>query len=158
MIIDRKFKKNVYKYLWQCLLAAVIIFIISVVLDMMLQTTTIASIGATVFILYTMPHTRRSRARYVLGGYTIGVVTGGVCYLLSTIINGNSHNLLMAVAVGVAILLMSMTNTEHPPAAGLAIGIVMEGLDLYTVVVIYISISIAIVGKKLLSRWMIDLV
>jgi CBS-domain-containing membrane protein len=61
------------------------------------------------------------------------------------------------LAVGLAMLLMVVTNTEHPPAAALAMGIAVEGADLAAVVTVYICLAIVFIGKKVLDRWLIDL-
>lgn len=156
--IDEKFKKNKQKYILQCLLAATIVVIIAILLDIFLQTAILASVGATVFIVFTMPHTKRSRPRYILGGYTIGVVVGTLCYIISTMSTTYIQSVLVGVTVGLCIFfIMVVTNTEHPPAAAVAMGIVVEGIDIYTVFIIYICIVIVLVGKQLLSKWLIDL-
>lgn len=156
-LFDKKFRQNKQKYILQCLIAMVIVGIISILLDLLLQTTILASVGATVFIIFTMPHTKRSRPRYILGGYTIGVVTGTLCYLLVDPSILYMHSILAAVSVGLCIFFMVVTNTEHPPAAAVAMGIVVEGIDFYTIVIIYLSIVIVLLGKRIMTKWLIDL-
>lgn len=155
--IDGKFKKYKIKYMVQCSLAALVIMIISVLLDVLLQTAILASVGATVFIAFTMPHTKRSKPRYILGGYTWGLLIGTICHLLSYQSVIYVQSVFIAIAIGLCIFFMVITNTEHPPAAGFAMGIVIEGIDIYTIVVVYIAIVLILVGKRLLSRWLIDL-
>ena len=48
-----------------------------------------------------------------------------------------------AVSVGLGILLMAATNTEHPPAAGTALGLVVHGLS-WSAVVFILSSSLAL--------------
>jgi CBS-domain-containing membrane protein len=155
--IDDKFKKNRSKYILQCVLAALIVLTISVFMDVFLQTATIASLGATIFILFTMPHTRRSRPKYVLGGYTIGIGVGTLCFIISELSSYNIENFLVALAVGLCIFLMVITDSEHPPAAAIAMGIAIEGADLRTIIILYGCLAIVIIGKQLLNKWLINL-
>lgn len=156
-LIDEKYKKNKRKYILQCLIASMIVLVIAVLLDVFLQTAIVASVGATVFIVYTMPHTKRSRIRYIIGGYTVGIIVGALMYYASSMSATPIRSLYAALAVGLCIFLMVITNTEHPPAAAVAMGIVIEGVDVYTVFIIYLSICIVLIGKELLKKWLIDL-
>ena len=53
---------------------------------------------------------------------------------------------------------MAITNTEHPPAAGTALGIVIQGWSYSTLLVIIITISLLSLTKYLLKSWLKDLV
>jgi|GEM_PF-1732409 hypothetical protein len=50
------------------------------------------------------------------------------------------------------------TNTEHPPAAGTALGITIQGWSYSTILVILITISLLSLTKYLLKPWLKDLV
>lgn len=156
-ILDDKFKKHRKKYILQSLIAMFVMIILGIFLDMFLQTTLLASIGATVFIIFTMPHTKRSRPRYVLGGYTVGMGVGYLCYVVLDPSFIFVESMLVALAVGLSIFIMVTTNTEHPPAAAVAMGTVISGIDLYTVVIVYLCLILILVAKQLLSKWLIDL-
>jgi len=45
-----------------------------------------------------------------------------------------------AMSVGLAIFVMVITNTEHPPAASLALGLVLNEFNYRTVIVVLIGI------------------
>ncbi len=154
---DPKFKHYRKHYILQSLIATCIIFTMSLFIDVLLQTTIIASVSASVFILYTMPKKRVSRGRYLFGGYAIGSIIGMLCHQLWYIDVFIVHHVLIAVAVGLTIFLMVITNTEHPPAAALAFGLTVEGATLFTIIGIYISLIIIFMGKKLLGKWLINL-
>jgi membrane protein implicated in regulation of membrane protease activity len=63
-----------------------------------------------------------------------------------------------ALAVGLSLFLMSLTNTEHPPAAGTALGIVVQPWSYQIVIFVLVSvISLAII-RRLLSRYLRDLI
>lgn len=62
-----------------------------------------------------------------------------------------------ALAVGLSIFLMAITNTEHPPAAGTALGVVAHAWSYQIVVFILLcAVSLAIV-RRLFSSHLRDL-
>jgi len=66
--------------------------------------------------------------------------------------------LIPSLSVGLSIFVMVITNTEHPPAAGTALGIVVQGWSYSTIVIILITISLLSMTKYLLKPWLKDLV
>jgi hypothetical protein len=109
-------------------------------LDTISHSAVIASLGASCFIVFTMPRARMSRPRFLIGGHVVGVAAGCVGRWLCAIpalarlpvFSLHSGVLCGALAVGLAIFVMVITDTEHPPAAGLALGKplqrILEGL------------------------------
>ncbi|MBU1862900.1 MAG: HPP family protein [Candidatus Omnitrophica bacterium] len=157
-IIDEKFKHNKWQYIGQCFLAAVSIFIVLLFLDARSNSAIIASLGASFFIVFTMPETQASSPRFLIGGYCVGIITGCICYYLSIMpvfaqlpfIQAFSYEIFGACAVGVAIFVMVITDTEHPPAAGVALGFVLNGYNLRTIAVVLIGIiSLAVIKTGL---------
>jgi len=66
--------------------------------------------------------------------------------------------LIPAISVGLAIFTMVITNTEHPPAAGTALGITIQGWSYSTILVIISTILLLSLFKYLLKTWLKDLV
>ena len=63
-----------------------------------------------------------------------------------------------ALAVGLAIFVMVITDTEHPPAAGLALGLVLnEACDARVLAVVLIGILALSLAKEVLKPLLIDL-
>jgi hypothetical protein len=62
---DTKFQHQRKQYLVQCLMATGTILIVLFILDSVLQTVLIASLAASAFIAFAMPHTRRSKPRLI---------------------------------------------------------------------------------------------
>lgn len=155
--IDPKFKGNRKNYMIQSSLALFVVFVMSLFNDIFIQTTIMVSLGASVFILFTMPHKQVSRGRYIFGGYTIGILSGSICTRLMMPNMILEESFILALAVGLAMFFMVVTNTEHPPAAGLAMGIAIDGADYRTIVAVYLCLVIVFIGKKILERWLIDL-
>lgn len=164
-IIDPKAKRNIKKYIFQCFLAAFAVALILVFFDVLNHTAIIASLGATTFIVYTMPESYASQARPLLGGYMIGISVGVICFFMMkseamcSIISITAIRFIIfgAIAVGISIFLMVITNTEHPPASGIALGLVINSWDYRTVIFISAGVIILFLIKSLLRKQLIDL-
>ncbi len=160
-LIDKKFKRNKKKYIVQCLMAAVAISAILIALNAFFNAAVIAAFGATCFIVFAMPHQKTSNPRRLIGGYIIGIAVGVGMYCLESVIPFHDISWLIslfgAVTVALSIFLMTMTNTEHPPAAGVALGIALDGFDPLGLLLIFSAVLILVAVKYLLRRWMINL-
>ncbi|KPK71692.1 hypothetical protein AMJ87_06965 [candidate division WOR_3 bacterium SM23_60] len=164
-IFDEKVKKNAGRYVLQCGLATVAVFVILLFLDILTQPAIIATLGATAFIVFTMPQSYASGPRPLIGGYVIGVGCGCLCYFLSMapfIVARFSDYLVLytvfgALAVGSAIFLMAITNTEHAPAAGMALGLVINTWDLSTVAFVIAAVLFLAGIRNVLGRFLLDL-
>ncbi len=164
-IFDRKVKKHLFKAIFQCVLAMIVMYLLLLFLDFATYPAVLASMGATVFIVFTMPDAYVSSPRSLIGGYFVGIVTGLICSFLysldiSTILSITDHQAnisLAAFAVGVSIFIMVSTDTEHPPASGLALGLVVNEWDFLTVVLLMTLILSLTVIKKMLKPILIDL-
>ncbi len=163
-ILDPKFRKNIWRYIFQCSLAAFSVFIILLFLNIQDDTAIIASLGATTFIMFTKPKAYAARARCLFGGYLIGIVTGIVFDLISQI--SRLHEIIpehvctvlfCALAVGMSMLLMTSLNAEHAPAAGVALGLVLNVWDRWTLTVIVAAVLMLFLMKKATEHYMIDI-
>lgn len=56
-----------------------------------------------------------------------------------------------AVTLGLVILLMSITDTEHPPAAATGLGFALQSLEL-TLVVLFIAAVLTLAASKVIFR------
>lgn len=165
-VIDVNFRKNTLKYIFQCFLAALTILAVLLFLDVLKEAALITALGASAFIVFTMPTQYSSDPRRLIGGYTVGLASGFIFYLLSTSELGNSlignrtTSIVVfgSIAVGSAIFIMAVTNTEHAPAAGMALGLVINNWDYLTIIFIIISILWMISVKIILKRYLIDLI
>lgn len=157
-LLDSKFKNNKKQYVLQCLMATVSLLIIFGTIDYVLHTVIVASLGATSFIVFTLPHKNSSRARYILGGYVLGTVAGSICALLVSLHILLTPMLVGALAVGLSMFLMVIFNMEHPPASAFALGIAIEGFDLRTVFFVFLVTFTLLLIKYLNRKWFIDLI
>jgi len=164
--IDRKFHRNVGRYFFQCALATGAVLVILLVLNVITQAVIIASLGASSFIAFTMPHANVSRPRYLVGGYVCGMAAGLAMDLLGEAVGDpvlagwtlRGDVLFGAAAVGLAIFLMVVTNTEHPPAAGLALGVVLSEWNLPALVVPLVGIVALSLARLAMKPILINLI
>jgi CBS-domain-containing membrane protein len=156
-LLDEKFKGDKLRYLLQSLLATVVVCVLLLVLDTVTNAAVIAALGASSFIAFTMPHANVSKFRYLIGGYLMGILAGVLCRAAMNALHLSNQGATAAyvlfggVAVGVAIFLMVITNTEHLFAASLALGLVLNGFDLRVVLCIMLGIVALAVIKLLLK-------
>ena len=80
---DEDFLNHPGQYLVQSALAGVTLWLAIIMLDLATKGIIIASLGATMFILFATPHRKSSQGRYVVGGYVMAGIIGLVIGLLS---------------------------------------------------------------------------
>jgi CBS-domain-containing membrane protein len=164
-ILDIKLKHNVWRYIFQSSLAAFTILCVLIFLEVLKHTAIIASLGATLFIVFTSPRAYSSHPRPLIGGYLVGIASGLLCDLISeSLLMLNifpnkeiSYIIFGALAAGVAILIMTITDTEHPPAAGIALGLVLNEWDYKTLIFILSAVILLFIVKSLLKKVLVDI-
>ena len=136
-LIDRRFRRRWKNYLFQCGLSTLALLIIFLVVDVVLRAAIVVAIASTAFIVFVIPHSAASSPQRVIGGQVVAVIVGttfSALYLLPVLgeLAEGSHiarDIFATISVGLSILLMVVTNTEHPPATGTALGLVVSGWD-----------------------------
>ena len=164
-IFDEKFSCNKIRYIIQCLLATLSVFLVLLVLDVITDTAVVAALGASSFIAFTMPEARASQPRFLVGGYLIGIIVGTACCFLSSssllslipVIQQYNQVIFGALAVGLAIFLMVVTNSEHPPAAAVALGLAINSFNLWVVIVALVGIILISTIKTIIKPLLINL-
>ena len=158
-------RENIERYAIQCSLAAIVVLILLLVLDAVTQTVLIAAFGSSTFIAFAVPRSLHSSPRYLVGGYIAGMIAGttmsslAAAFGITDIVFAHSGMILFgALATGIAMFLMVITRTEHPPAAALALGLVLNEWDLLTLSVILIGVIALCVIKRLVLPLLMDLV
>jgi len=164
-IIDKKIQKNLFNYIIQCLIATSILFISLLFLNVLTETAIIASLGATSFIVFAMPNTYAASPRRLIGGYFIGISSGIICYqfgqisypFIISMSNQKVPIFFAAIAVGLSIFIMTITNTEHAPAAGIALGLVINQWNVTSIAFIIIVMLLMIITHHVLKPYLINL-
>jgi CBS-domain-containing membrane protein len=118
--------KELWKsYLWQCACATVAVLVVLLIVNLQ-QAVVISSIGATTFIVFIKPGNTFATPRSIVGGHVVGVLVGSA-FALVPHPTSLTTSVVYALAVGLALFLMAVTDTEHPPAAGTALGVLLAG-------------------------------
>jgi CBS-domain-containing membrane protein len=160
-LIDEKFRQSPMRFLAQSFLAFAAVAIIAVYLGALTNGAVVAALGASAFIVFATPEHDTAQPRRLIGGHGICIGVGLLCsipFRLALIPRtATSVGLIAAAAVGLAILAMTVTNTEHPPAAGnaLAFAISARGTDH----VLFIVAAVVCLGliHRFLRKWLRDL-
>ena len=153
-------KENIRRYLLQCTLAGACVFVLLIVLDAVTQTVLIAALGASAFIAFAVPLSLHSSPRHMIGGYLAGIFSGCTMSFLYTAMDltsafGASAGMIVAgaFATSLAMFLMVVTRTEHPPAAALALGLVLNEWNLLTLAVVLGGV----IGLSIIKRAILPL-
>ncbi len=163
-VIDKQVSEHLSQYIQQCFMATGVIIAVILAFDVVEQTVIIATLGATTFIVFAMSHSYASEPRRIYGGYAIGILIGLLVYYLEMFLmwvdpsGFDGINIFLGgFAIGTSIFLMVFTNTEHPPAAGLSIGLLFNPWTVETIFVIIVAIFFLSTTKYFLRHWLIDL-
>jgi CBS-domain-containing membrane protein len=164
-VLDEKFIRNKGRYILQSGMATLSVFIVLLLIDAISNAVVIAVFGASAFIAFTIPQADVSRPRYLIGGYLVGIAVGALFHSLLpiaildqiTLVEGFSQVLYGALAVGSAIFLMVITDTEHPPAAGLALGLVLNEFNFKVLFVVLAGIILLSLIKTVLKPFLRNL-
>lgn len=147
-------------YVFQSLLATISVFCVLLFLEHG-EEVIIASLGASAFIVFALPDSFSAQPRNVLGGHIVGMICGCIGYWLLTLLPNPDQFVtesgIHAFAVGLSIFIMVVTDTEHPPAAGTALGIAVEGISQRVILsVLFFSIVFTFI-RLLLKKHLRDL-
>lgn len=164
-IIDKSFTRAPKSYIIQSLLATVAIVIILYFVEVLTHAAIVAALGASTFIVFAMPHSITAQPRRLIGGHAVGLLSGLLCYYVFFTsplgeLAANWEFLIWfacALSVGLSIFLMTITNSEHPPASATAVGIVAHGWSYQTVIFVLVCAIGLAIARRLLRRYLRDL-
>lgn len=110
-----------------------------------------------------MPGYITAQPRRVIGGHTVGIIGGLVGWYISTGVKGNGSSVVGCIlSVFLATFIMVISNTEHPPAAGTALGLAgIDWSDINNAHIIPLTIGATILMsliKRILKPWLRDLI
>jgi len=157
-----EFRRHWKNYVFQSLLAAVVLLIALWVLKAecgllsVKGAVIVASIGATAFIVFAMPGALTAKPRNVIGGHAVGIICGALGSLAAG--PESSHAVVAyALAVGLSIFVMVVTDTEHPPASGTALGIAIAGFSWGIALAVVTAAVLLAAAHRLLRSYLRDL-
>ena len=133
-LIDKSFTKSPKSYIFQSLLAVIAVLIILTFVEVLTHAVIVAALGSSAFVIFAMPNHVTAQPRRLIGGHVVGILCGLICYFI--FLTGPLGRLsedvefirwvAAALSVGLSIFIMTITNTEHPPASATALGIVVH--------------------------------
>jgi CBS-domain-containing membrane protein len=153
---DRRLSTNWRRYVVQSVLAMVTMLALMLLLSSR-RGAVVASIAASTFIVFAMPSTRPARPRNLIGGHLIGLTCGALVGLIphhSPFITAG----LYALCVGCSVFLMVALHMEHPPAAGTALGVALDGFSATLFLSVLVCIVTLAAVRVLLGPKLLDLV
>lgn len=153
--IRGEFRRLWKNYLYQSLLATVIVFVVLLLLNAQ-HTVVIASIGSSAFIVFTMPRNITAKPRRVIGGHLVGLFSGSLCALIPHSAALPSI-VVYSLAVGISIFLMVALDVEHPPASETALGIAITGFSLGVMVAVLTSSIALSLAHRFSKKFLKDL-
>jgi len=153
-------------YLFQCSLVTASLLIILLVEGALLRAAIVVAVASTAFTLFVVPHSVVSTPRNVVGGHAMAVIAGSIFAGIIAIPNVASlvepflylRNLIAALSLGLCIFGMVITHTEHPPAAGTALGLVVHDWTGSAVVFIMMSVVALTLVRLVLKPRLINLI
>ena len=97
-----------------------------------------------------------AQPRNVIGGHIVGLLCGLLgAWILQTLPLRHDHieNAIYAAAVGLSIFAMVISDTEHPPAAGTALGVATKGFNVHVILgVLLFAVLFSIIRWLLRNR------
>ncbi|MQG22270.1 MAG: HPP family protein [SAR202 cluster bacterium] len=165
-ILDQYFHSRWAHYTFQCLLAALSLLVILLVGDTLLQIAIVVGVASSAFTIFVVPNSVAATPRKVIGGHLVAGVIGSIISLTLDLQMFSAYesvsaryilDIAAALSVGVGIFFMVVTNTEHPPAAGTSLGLVIHGFEWTSVVFILSSAILLSIIRLILRNRMINL-
>ena len=164
--IDPQFRRQPRHYFVQGGLATIGMFAVLLFVDSFSDAALVAALGASVVIIFVHPTSKLGAPRALVGGHLLGLLVGSVFSMIlfappvSGILEGVGalRDLALAASVGAVIILMAITDTEHPPAGGTVLGMSTRVFDPSIFAIIIGAVIVLAVMKRILRRYLRDLI
>jgi hypothetical protein len=183
-IIDPEFEINPKPYVVQMTIAGIFMLFAFVGFNIYTQSALIAGFSSSVFLAFAIPDSHSTDIRPMVGGYLVAILVGAFLSLIY--MSALSHDILGAfgalfglahissygispyspayiaffafLAFIITAFTMATTDTEHAPAVGIAVGMIINPWSIKTIAFLIIGISVLALLKKALEKWMVNLV
>ena len=135
--LDPGFAAHPGQFVSQSVLATLALLAVLLFADSLSSAAIAAGLASSVVIIFINPSNRTARIRSVVGGHGVALALGSIFSIILFVgpVEGFLDTaswvrvLSYALVVGLGLLVMAVTNTEHPPAAGIAIGMASREWD-----------------------------
>ena len=170
-IHKRPFRENIH-LLWQSSLVFVIMALFLLAMHHLANAdTTLGAIGATslgasAFLIFVAHDTVMARASRMIWGYILGIIVGVVISIVVHYVDGchmeictltSSYAIGAGVAAFILTILMNLFDCQHPPAIGIAIGVILRGWTWPGVLTVIAFVLLIALLRKVLRPYLINL-
>lgn len=162
---DPGFARFPWVFVFQAALATVVMLAILTFVQSLSSAAIAAGLASSVVGIFIAPSNQTARIRSVVGGHGVALALGSLFSVMlflgpvqAFLIDADVlRNLSYATAVGAAMLLMAITNSEHPPAAGTALGMASREFDILIFLSIIGAVALLAVMKLAIRPYLRDL-
>lgn len=157
-----KNKKYITRYhVIQSLLAGIFITIIILIGETFSNNVINAAIGSSVALLFLHPKNRQNRFKSLVIGNIVAILTFLLLIYLFLLFNqelyisisNKDFHVFSGLSLFICLFVMSITNSEHIPAAGTSIGLSITPLDYSLIIFIIFSVLILYLVKLILDKY-----
>ena len=154
------------RYLWQSAIAALVMLLVLLLVDSVADAVLAAGLGSSAVIIFVHPNSSSAALRHLVGGHLIGLAVG----MFSAFVLFHSGwvnvppdvehwaaDVGAAITLGLVILLMSVTDTEHPPGAATGLGFALQSLEPTLLLLFMVSVLALAASKVVFRRSLRDL-
>ena len=164
-VLDQYIHSKWSHYIFQCGLAAVSLIFILLIGDTLLRAAIVVGVASSVFTVFVVPDSVAATPRKVIGGHFAAIIIAMIIISLLSVFGVDGYgggsrlvvDIAAAMSVGIGIIVMVVTNTEHPPAAGTSLGLIIHSSDWTSIVFIIGSVVLLSVIRMALRGRMIKL-
>lgn len=163
-----RFHRTYWNYIWQPL---IIFIFLTVILNIFLFTeyssnvvwaVGVGSLASSAYLVFAKPSAVSAHPLRLIVAYVLAIVCGMLTHYVGESVLTLTHHyfwisFLAAFSVVITLLLMIWFKAEHPPAVGMALVFVIDLKDYRTSIIVLGAITILVVLKLALSRWLRDL-
>ena len=169
-----KNKLNYPNIIWQPLLASIFIIAVLYVFSFARATDFTWAIGAgalasSSYLVFGMPSSRSAKYFNILGGYLVAIVCSVVVQYLERSLDVWCADVLhcatftvslvvSSIVVGLVLFVMAFFRCQHPPAAGLALTLVIDSRNTDILFFVLLSAALLSLVSLLLKKHLRDLV
>ena len=133
--------------------------------DALIEVAIVVAVASTAFTIFVYPNSIASTPRRVVGGHTVAALSGAAMAAILPILSVDNTapdtrfvvDIAAALSVGLGALLMVITNTEHPPAAGAAFALVIDPWSWSAILFVISSAIILSIVRIILRPKLINL-
>jgi CBS-domain-containing membrane protein len=165
MLVDPRFRSRSRQALFQAALAAGTLALVLIFEDALANAAIVTAIAASTFRAFVNPGADMAQPRRMIGGHFVAIIVAFVFSIVIYDVSGGSisghavfKDIFAASAVGTAIVVMAVTNTEHAPAAGTVLGLVLQPWSAGAAAAVLAAAVCITITRLILRRHLVDLI